>query len=134
MPILQRMVLWFVPWPCWVFGLIGIDFILRNWWSPTVIHGERVEEQMVEWSAPDLVGRLHDEAELRGHVAEGETVALYRRRKATLGGQTDLIERDVLTGLVDTALELVLRFERSALGGDEPEDDHLALGHEALGL
>src|SRR5665213_525798 len=85
-------------------------------------------------SAPDFVGRLDHEAQFGDLLVETETIAFHRRRKPALRRKAKLIERHVLTGFFDTSLEPVLRLEETPLGGDEPENDHLALGHEAQWL
>ena len=64
----------------------------------------------------------------------GQGVALDRRGEAALAGQAQLVQGDVLRGLVDAALEVVGGFQVRALGGDQAEDDLLALRDEAEGL
>src|SRR3954453_1898546 len=81
-------------------------------------------------SSPDLVGDLHDPPQLRPLLVLGQDIAFLGGGEAALRREAELVEVDVPRGLVDAALELVLGFERPALRGDEPEHDHLALGHE----
>src|SRR5690348_9665401 len=81
--------------------------------------------------APDLVGGLDDQAELGYLLVVGQRVALGGGGEAALPGQAELVQGDELGGLVDTALEVVLGLQLGALGGDQAEDDHLALGNEA---
>src|SRR5436190_15113056 len=85
---------------------------------------------LLAFLAPDLVGDLHDPPQLRPLLVLGQDIALLGGGEAALRREAELIEVDVPRGLVDAALELVLGFERPALRGDEPEHDHLALGHE----
>jgi len=59
------------------------------------------------------------------------SLAVHRAREAALRRQAQLLERHVLGGLVDAALEVVLRFELAELGRHQAEDDGLALGQEA---
>src|SRR5207247_11325885 len=82
-------------------------------------------------SAPHLARRLDDELELRLLLVGGDRVALHRRGEAALPAETELLQRDVPGGLLDPPLEVVLFFQRSALGGHEAEDDDLSLLHEA---
>src|SRR5580693_10370090 len=56
--------------------------------------------------APDLVGGLDDEAELRHLLVVGQRVALGGRGEAALAGQADLVQRHVLGRFVDAALEV----------------------------
>jgi hypothetical protein len=49
------------------------------------------------------------------------------------GERQSLLDGDVAARLLDAAYKIVLGFEVAALGRDEAEDDHLALGHEAQG-
>ena len=60
-----------------------------------------------------------------------EHVALDGRGEPALRGEAELVERDVLGGLVDPALEHVGVLEAPALRGHQPEDDLLAGRHEA---
>src|SRR4029077_8316996 len=96
-------------------------------WSPACAGRHRVPPMP---SSPDLVGDLHDPPELRPLLVLGQDIALLGGGEAALRREAELIEVDVPCGLVDAALELVLGFERPALRSDEPEHDHLALGHE----
>ena len=75
-------------------------------------------------------GGLDDQPQLGELLVEGERVALDGGGEAALRGEAELVERDVLRGLVDPALEGVLVLERAALGGDQAEHDLLALRHE----
>src|ERR1700716_2695718 len=80
--------------------------------------------------APDLVGNLRNPPQLRPLLVLHQDVALLGGGEAALRREAELVEVDEPRGLVDAALELVVGFERPALRGDEPELDHLALGHE----
>ena len=51
--------------------------------------------------APDVAGGVDDQAELGDLVVVGQRVALEGGGEAVLAGQADLIQRDVLAGLVD---------------------------------
>ena len=55
-----------------------------------------------------------------------QDVALDGGGETALAGQAELVERDVLGRLVDTALEQVGVFQGAGLGGDQAEHDHLA--------
>ena len=83
--------------------------------------------------APDLARGFDDEPQLGDFFIEGQRVAVDRRRKAALRAEAKLIERHVLGGLVDPALQLVLVFERPALGGDRPSTTILPLGTKRSG-
>src|SRR4051794_33401488 len=85
-------------------------------------------------SAPHLARGLHDEAQLRDLLLVRQRVALDRRGEPALGRQTELVDVHVPGRLLDAALELVLGLEVPALGGDQAEDDELALGDEAQRL
>jgi hypothetical protein len=54
-----------------------------------------------------------------------------RAREAALRREAELLERHELRGLVDAALEHVLRLHLAELGGHQAEDDDLVLGQEA---
>ena len=84
--------------------------------------------------SPSLVGDLDHEAQLRGLLLDREGVALLRGCEAALGREAELVEIDVLRGLLDAPLHVVLVLELGALGGDEAQHDRLALGHEAQRL
>src|SRR5690349_11730490 len=58
-------------------------------------------------SAPHLLRRLHDQAELGELLLFGERVAFHRGGEAALRRQAQLVEVDVLRCLVDAPLELV---------------------------
>src|SRR5439155_23920627 len=58
-----------------------------------------------------------------------KTSALQGRRKYPLRAQREPLERDVATYLLDPPLELVLRFQRRLLAGDQPEHHRAILGH-----
>src|SRR5580704_567555 len=90
--------------------------------------------ELVASIAPDLLGGLDDEAELGHLLVVGQRVALGGRGEAALAGQADLVQRHVLGGFVDAALEVVLGLQLRALGGDQAEDDHLAGRDEAQRL
>src|SRR5688572_23015938 len=86
-------------------------------------------------SAPDLFGDLDHLTHLRPLLLLGEDVAFLGRGEAALRAERELLERGVLRGLVDAALDQVFRLERAALRGDHADhDDLLALGQEAQRL
>jgi uncharacterized membrane protein YoaK (UPF0700 family) len=58
--------------------------------------------------APDVLGGLDDEPQLGRLVGVGKRVAQLSGREAALAGQAQLVQRHVLGGLVDPALEVVL--------------------------
>src|SRR6185503_8510335 len=68
---------------------------------------------------PDLVGQLDDHPQLRPLLFLGEHVALLGRGETALRRQAELVERNVFRCFIDTALELVLAFQRARLGRDE---------------
>src|SRR4029078_9932249 len=70
---------------------------------------------------PHLVSELLDHAKLRPLLLLGEDVALLGGGEAALRGETELLQRSELGGLVDPPLDVVLLLERTALGSDEPE-------------
>src|SRR5262245_49082206 len=85
-------------------------------------------------SPPHLTRDLERQAELALLVVDGDLVTVVGAREAALGAQAEVLERDVLRGRFDAALEVVLRLERGHLRADEPEHHLLALRHEAQGL
>src|SRR5262247_2759743 len=85
-------------------------------------------------SPPDLTRDLERQAELALLVVDGDLVTVVGARKAALGAQAEILERDVLRGRFDAALEIVLRLERGHLRADQPEHHLLALRHETQGL
>src|SRR5271168_3928123 len=90
--------------------------------------------ELVASIAPDFAGGLDDEAELSHLLVVSQRVALGGRGEAALAGQADLVQRHVLGGFVDAALEVVLGLQLGTLGGDQAEDDHLAGRDEAQRL
>src|SRR3954466_12182358 len=85
-------------------------------------------------AAPDLVGDLHHAPQLGHLLLVGEGVALDGGREAALRREAQLVDVDVLRGLLDAALELFAVLQRARLRRDEAQDHHLALGHEAQWL
>src|SRR6185437_5842795 len=81
-------------------------------------------------SAPDLFGRFNHKFQLRHLVGNAYIVAFNRAREAALRAEGELIERTIFRRLLDPALQRVFGLERRELGGDEAEDDSLALRHE----
>ena len=53
--------------------------------------------------APDLVGQLDAEGELGALLLHADVVAVHRRGEAALGAQAELLEGNVLRGLVEAA-------------------------------
>src|SRR5271167_157342 len=85
-------------------------------------------------AAPDLVGGLDDQAQLRDLVLAREEIALDGGGKAALRRQAELVQVDIPRGLLDTALQHVFVLELGALRGNEPEDHLLSLWDEAQRL
>src|SRR6185312_8453078 len=81
-------------------------------------------------SSPDLSGGLDDQVELGDLLVARQCVALDGRGEPTLPRQAQLLDRDVLGGLVDAPLEQVLALELGPLGRDQPQNHELVLGHE----
>src|ERR1700750_1964792 len=81
-------------------------------------------------SSPDLRCGLDDQVELGDLLVARQRVALDRRREPTLPRQAQLVDRDVLRGLVDAALEQVLALELGSLGRNQAQHHELVLGHE----
>src|SRR5579875_2451331 len=79
--------------------------------------------------APDVAGHVHYQAQLRDLLVEGQLVALHRGGETGLRRQAELVQRDVTRRLVDPPLDDVGVLEFAALGRDEAEHHHLALGH-----
>src|SRR5690606_7452876 len=77
-------------------------------------------------ASPDRAGDLDDALELAPLLFLGERVAVVRAREAALRRQAQVLERDEARGLLDPALEHVLRLEFAGLRGDEAEHDALA--------
>src|SRR5262249_10847389 len=84
--------------------------------------------------APDLLGRLDHQAQLRPLVLVGQLVALDGRREAALRRQAELVDVHVLRRLLDAPLEQVLALELGLLCSYKAEHHLLALGHEAQRL
>src|SRR5580693_2661277 len=84
--------------------------------------------------APDVLGYVDDEAELRLLVVQRQRIALRRRGEAALAGQAELVERHVFRRFVDAALEVVRGFELRALCGDQAQHHLLARRHETQRL
>src|SRR5438874_13421142 len=84
--------------------------------------------------APYLARDLDAELELRLFLLDGEVVAVVRAREAALRREAHVLERHVLRGGVDTALEMILALELRQLGADEAEHHFLALRHETQRL
>src|SRR4029077_13220019 len=82
-------------------------------------------------SAPDLPCGLDDERQLLLFVVDGHRVAHEVARETTLRTETQLIERQELRRLVDAAFDHVLGLQHRRLGGNQAEDDVLALGDVA---
>src|SRR5437867_5717219 len=80
--------------------------------------------------APDLARHFQGQAELTALVVDRDLVAVVRAREAALRAQAEVLERHVLGGGLDAALEIVLGLERRHLGADQAEHDLLSLGHE----
>src|SRR5579864_3584763 len=80
--------------------------------------------------APDLACNPNDQLQFLDFVLDRDAVALDGAGEAALWAQGQLVERHVTGRLVDPSLQLVRRFERPLLAGDQAEDDRLAFGHE----
>src|SRR6185437_16918520 len=70
-------------------------------------------------SLPHVRGDLDDQPQLRPLLLDRERVALDRRREAALRREAQLLERHVLRGFVDAALERIGVLQRAGLRGDE---------------
>src|ERR1700730_2722882 len=84
--------------------------------------------------APHLARGLDHEAELGELDFLIHCIAADAAGKSALWAQCELLQRGVLARLVEATLELVLRFELGALGRDQTEDGHLALGQKTQRL
>src|ERR1051326_2075208 len=82
-------------------------------------------------SSPHLARDVEDQFELRFLLIDGERVAFGVAREAALRAERELLDRHELRGLVDPPLHVVLLLERARLRRHQPEDDRLALRHEA---
>src|SRR5215470_3433252 len=80
--------------------------------------------------APHLARGLDHEAELGDLALLVHGVAANAAGKSALRAQCELLQRGVLARRINATLELVLRFELTALGCDQTEDGHLALGQK----
>src|SRR5690349_21988390 len=80
---------------------------------------------------PHLARHLQRQPQLSLLILHGDLVSVVRAREAALRAETQVLQRHILRGGFDAALERVLRFECRDLGADQAEDDLLALGHEA---
>src|SRR5215468_10531175 len=81
--------------------------------------------------APHVARDADDEAQLGDLLFHTHGLAADAAGEAALRAQGKLLERRVAAGLVDAAFEVVGALERTALGGDEAEYGHFALGQEA---
>src|SRR6266849_8524352 len=79
-------------------------------------------------SSPHFLVHLDDASQFRPLLVLAQQIAFLGGGEAALPGQAELVERGMLRGLLDAALEPILALERAALGGDEAEHDRLALG------
>src|SRR2546427_13039804 len=80
--------------------------------------------------APHLARQLHAERQLRLLVVDRDLVALDGRGEAALRAQADLLDRHVLSRLIESPLELVLLVEGADLAGNPPQDQAHAIGNE----
>src|SRR5215467_6825024 len=85
-------------------GFEKIDVISRRRRKSSVA-SRTVEFTMSRRSAPDFLRDLDDQAQLRPLLLLGELVALDRRREAALRREAELVDRDVLRGVLDPAEE-----------------------------
>src|SRR5712691_2857727 len=89
------------------------------------------------WSLPSPYpgGDVDDHRELRPFLVLGQHVALLGRGEAALRAQGELVDIDVLGGLVDAAPDGVLSLECTAFRRDEADHhDLVSLGQEAQRL
>ena len=82
-------------------------------------------------SAPHFLRGLDHQRQLPALVFHRDVVAVHGAGEAALRRQAELVERRVLRGLVDAALQRVLVLELAELGGHQAEHDDLALGQVA---
>src|SRR5688572_15400259 len=81
-----------------------------------------------ELVAPDLPGGFDAELELRFLLLDGQVVAVVGAREPALRADAQVLERHELRGLLDSALQRVLRLELGELRRHESENDLLAFG------
>src|SRR6185369_9306384 len=84
----------------------------------------------VSGSAPNLLGRLDHQSQFIALCFHCDLVAVHGARKAALRRQRQLLDRRVLRGLGDAALECVLVFQLPEFRGDQTQHGGLALGQE----
>src|SRR5207244_7551429 len=84
--------------------------------------------------APYLARDVDAELELRLLLLDGEVVAVVRAREAALRREAHVLERRILRGFVDAALEKLLALELGELGAHQAEHHFLVLWHEAQRL
>jgi hypothetical protein len=80
---------------------------------------------------PDLAGGADDELEFAPLRVFADGVAENRAGATALGAEAQIFERHEPRSLLDSVDQLPHRFELSALGGDEAEDDRLVARREA---
>src|SRR5690242_16716792 len=80
--------------------------------------------------APNFLSDLHDQLELRPLLIFRKDIALFGGSEATLRRQTKLLQRQELCGLIDTTLDIILRFQPARLRRDKTQHNRLALRYE----
>src|SRR4029079_6475303 len=76
--------------------------------------------------APDGASYVDDAAQLRGLLLFRKQIAARHRRESALRAEGEPLERNVARRFVDSAAQLVRRFERGALRADQSEHYWLA--------
>src|SRR5690606_12419318 len=85
-------------------------------------------------STPYRPRHVHDELQLVTLLLHGDLVAVHRAAESALRAERELLDRRVLRGLLDAALEIVGVLELAELGGHQSQHHGLVLRQEAQGL
>src|SRR5207249_2328735 len=85
-------------------------------------------------SSPDVLSRLDDGPQLRAFILDAESVSQDGGGEAALRRESELLEREEASCITDARRELLDCLPARGLGGHEPENRGLVLGHGAQGL
>jgi hypothetical protein len=77
---------------------------------------------------PNRFGYGSDQLKFAPLLFFAQRITSSRRGEAALRAERKLLQRDVLRGLVDLPLYLVLRLQIAMFGGDQAEHDNFSFG------
>src|SRR6476660_1015038 len=81
-------------------------------------------------STPNASRGFHDQAELGPLFDFGQHIPFHGRSKAALGAQREILQGNVLGGVLDPSHEYVSAFHSRQLGADQAENDGFSARHE----